>query len=106
MLTREDAINKVKLFVNEILKLGVSLDKVVLFGSYASNNQREDSDIDVALVSNSFSGFGYEDRKLFSKINIRKEFIDIETKTYPTNYFISGDPFINEIKKRGIEIQF
>jgi len=106
MLTREDAINKVKSFVNEILKQGISLDKVVLFGSYASNNQREDSDIDVALVSSSFTGFGYEDRKLFSKINIRKEFIDIETKTYPTNYFISGDPFINEIKKRGIEIQF
>lgn len=104
MLTREDAINKVKQFVKEISSLGVSLDKVILFGSYASNNQREDSDIDVALVSRSFTGFGFEDRKLFSRINIRKEFIEIETKTYPTEYFEKGDPFINEILNSGVEI--
>ncbi|MEI7675327.1 MAG: nucleotidyltransferase domain-containing protein [Bacteroidales bacterium] len=104
MLTREDAITKVKLFAKEISKLGISLDNVVLFGSYTNNNQREDSDIDIALVSSAFTGFGYEDRKLFSKINIRKEFLDIETKTYSTDYFQKGDPFIDEIKSTGIMI--
>lgn len=104
MFTKEDAITKVKFFISEIQKSGVQLDKVILFGSYATNEQTENSDIDVALVSKQFCGFGYEDRKLFSKINIRNEFIEIETKTYPTEYFQKGDPFILEINKNGIEI--
>jgi predicted nucleotidyltransferase len=104
MLTREDAITKARRFAKEITLLGISLDNVVLFGSYTKNNQREDSDIDIALVSSAFSGFGYEDRKLFSKINIRKEFLDIETKTYSTDYFLKGDPFVDEIKSTGIVI--
>ncbi len=38
-----------------------------------------------------------------SAINIVSNFV-IETKTYPTDYFEKGDPFIDEIKKTGIEI--
>ncbi len=104
MLTREIAIETAKTFVNELLSNGIKLDKALLFGSYAKNYQNESSDIDVALVSEMFTGFGFEDRKYFSRINIKKEFIDIETKTYATKYFESSDPFIEEIKKTGIEI--
>jgi len=104
MFTREDAIITVKLFTDKILEKGIPLDKVILFGSYANNNQREFSDIDVALVSNVFSGFGFDDRRFFSRINNEINFIDIEPQTYPTEYFEKGDPFINEIIKTGIEI--
>ena len=38
------------------------------------------------------------------KIGIKKPYIRIETKTYPTDYFNQGDPFIEEIKKTGIKI--
>jgi predicted nucleotidyltransferase len=104
MLDRETAIKKVKSFVSELVLNGIKLDKVILFGSYSTNKQNENSDIDVALVSDMFSGFGFEDRKLFSKLNIKKEYIDIETKTFPTDYFIESDPFIEEIKRTGIVI--
>ncbi|MBK7869307.1 MAG: nucleotidyltransferase domain-containing protein [Saprospiraceae bacterium] len=93
MLTREAAIKKVESFIQEILSSGIPLERAILFGSYARGNQHEYSDIDVALISDIFSGFGFEDRKHFSKINIKKEFVDIETKTYSTKYFDSGDPF-------------
>ena len=102
MLTRTDVIDKVKLFTNELLQQGIPLDLVILFGSYSQNNQKEDSDIDVALVSDVFTGFGFEDRKNFSRINNKKEFIDIETKTYPTKYYYQSDPFIDEINKTGL----
>ena len=104
MLTRENVIEKVRLFAKEILDSGVPLDKVILFGSYSKGKQNPDSDIDVVLVSDIFTGFGYEDRKHFSRINIRKEFIEIETKTYPSRYFEKGDPFIKEISKTGVEV--
>ncbi len=105
MFTTESAIEKVKEFINELMKLGLKLDKAILYGSYARNQQNEYSDIDVALVSDMFSGFGFEDRMLFSKINIKKEFVDIEPRTYPTDYFEKSDPFIEEIKRTGIVIK-
>ncbi len=104
MLTRNAVIDKVTAFSQEILSNGVSLDKVILFGSYAHGTPNQHSDIDVVLVAECFSGFGFEDRKFFSKINIKKPYIEIETKTYPTLYFELGDPFIQEISKHGIVI--
>ena len=104
MLTREIAIEKVKSFALELLSNGMKLDKVILFGSFARNLQNAHSDIDVALVSDMFTGFGFEDRRLFSRINIKREFIDIETRTFSKEYFEASDPFIEEIKKTGIVI--
>ena len=104
MLNRETAIEKVRSVSKELLFNGIRLDKVILFGSYSVNQQNEHSDIDVALVSDMFSGFGFEDRKLFSRVNIKREYIDIETKTYSKEYFERSDPFIEEIKRTGIDI--
>lgn len=104
MIDKATVINKVKSFSKELINIGIKLDSVILFGSYSKNQQHDFSDIDVALVSDSFSGIGYFDRKLFSKINVKKEFIEIEPKTYSTEYFLLGDPFIDEIKETGIFI--
>lgn len=35
---------------------GLRLDRVVLFGSYAQKQTRKDSDVDIAIVSEDFSG--------------------------------------------------
>ena len=104
MLTRSDAIALVKSFTDELLASGIPLDRVILFGSYSRNAQNEYSDIDVVLVSDLFTGFGFEDLKHFSRINIRREFLSIETKTYSSQYFEQGDPFITEIFRSGIEL--
>ena len=104
MVKREDIIENVRSFVQEIISSGVPIDKAILFGSYSKNNFNVDSDVDVVLVSPNFNGFGYEDRKLFSKINIKREFATIETKTFPSSYFANGDPFINEILDTGIVV--
>ena len=104
MVKREDIIENVRSFVQEIISSGVPIDKAILFGSYSKNNFNVDSDVDVALVSPNFNGFGYEDRKFFSKINIKREFAAIETKTFPSSYFANGDPFINEILNTGIVV--
>ncbi len=43
---------------------GLQLRQVALFGSYAKNNQREGSDIDVVLVADKFEGLNILDRKI------------------------------------------
>jgi tRNA nucleotidyltransferase (CCA-adding enzyme) len=104
MLTQDAAIETVKNYANEIISSGVSLRKVILFGSFAKGTQHEWSDIDVALVADEFSGFTFDDKNKFSRIGIKVPYIRIQSKTYPTRYFLHGDPFIDEIKRTGIEV--
>ena len=101
-IDRETAINRSKEFVNELLSLKINLRKAILFGSFVKNQQKEWSDIDIALIADEFIGFGYEDRKYFAKINILEPYSMIQTKTYATAYFEKGDPFIEEIIKTGV----
>jgi len=41
-------------YADEIQKLGIKPQKILLYGSYASGNAREDSDIDVIIISEDF----------------------------------------------------
>jgi len=104
MLTQNAAIETVRNYARDIEARGVRLRKVILYGSFAKGTQHEWSDIDVALVADEFTGFTFDDCKLYSGLGIKKPYIRIEEKTYPTDYFNEGDPFINEIKKTGILI--
>lgn len=94
MLTQKSAIAKVRRFAREIKDSGVDLRHVILYGSYAKNAQHKWSDIDVALVSDSFMGVGFYDIDQFAKIHIQKPFCIIQPKTYNTKDFLVGrDPF-------------
>jgi len=104
MLDRDAVIETVRNYAHDIEAKGVHLYTVILYGSFAKGTQHEWSDIDVALVADEFSGFTFDDKKLFPYVGIKKPYIRIEAKTYPTEYFKEGDPFIDIIKKEGIVI--
>src|ERR1700689_4397787 len=97
MLTKKSAIKLVTDFAGEVKKNGTPLRKVILFGSYAHNKQHKWSDIDVALVSDQFTDFGFEDMKSFISILVKDPYYVIQPKTYSTTYFKKGDAFIDEI---------
>jgi predicted nucleotidyltransferase len=103
MLTQETVIDTVRNYAREIEEHGVHLRQVILYGSFAKGTQHEWSDIDVALVADEFEGLP-GDLNSCSRIGIKKPYIRIESKTYPTEYFRKGDPFIREIQKDGIVI--
>lgn len=46
---------------------GISPDKIVVFGSYASGGVREDSDIDIIVVSSDF-----REKDIFERVRIAK----------------------------------
>jgi predicted nucleotidyltransferase len=105
MLTRNAAIKIAEDYAREIEAHGVRLRAVILYGSFARGTQHEWSDIDVALVADEFTGLGFIDKKLFPYIGIKQPYLRIESKTYPTEYFRAGDPFVEEIKREGILIK-
>ena len=104
-ITQLAAIELVKKFVKELQDKGLHLRKVYLFGSYARNEQRQYSDIDVALVADEFQSIAFLDLQYFADISIKRPYIMLELHTYNTAYFQEGDAFINEeIKPKGIVI--
>jgi uncharacterized protein len=104
-ITQFAAIELVRQFVKELQNKGLHVRKVYLFGSYARNEQRPYSDIDVALVADEFESIAFLDLKYFIDISIKQSYTMLELHTYNTAYFQEGDPFINEeIKPKGIVI--
>jgi len=104
MFIREIAIKQATDFILDCFKNGISIEKAILFGSVAKNEQREYSDIDIALISNQFTNNFILNNKLTSKINIR--FPLIEVHHFNSDYYKKGDPFINEINSTGFEVKW
>ena len=103
MLTREIAIAKAKEFIINCREHNIVFKNVILFGSAVRGETTVYSDIDLLLVSDSFGYDKWENAKLIAPIN--KHFSIIDAHTFPTEYYLQGDPIINEIKKTGIEIK-
>ncbi|MEZ0537221.1 nucleotidyltransferase domain-containing protein [Caldicellulosiruptoraceae bacterium PP1] len=74
-----------------------------LFGSYVKGTFNEDSDIDIAIVSEQFTGDIIEDT--FRLMRFRRD-IDLRIEPHPftPNDFVDDNPLVSEIKKYGIKI--
>lgn len=105
MLTQSAALARVKALADILCQRHVSLRQVVLFGSYARNEQRQWSDIDVALVADEFTGIGFQDVGLIAEVTSRPEFLDIEPHTFSPEQFTDWNPFVQEIKRTGIPVR-
>jgi predicted nucleotidyltransferase len=53
-MSQSEVINIIHSFVTLLRDSGVKIDRAFLYGSFATNNASEDSDIDVLLVSDIF----------------------------------------------------
>ncbi len=99
-MDKREAISKVKQY-KLLLGNHFDLDSVYLFGSYAKDTNRDDSDIDVAVVVNNISGDFFAVNPLLWKL--RRQVDDrIEPVLIDKNNDKSG--FLDEIKRNGIEI--
>ncbi len=58
-------------YIKELKKEGINAEKVILYGSYAKGKEREDSDIDLALVYNLQESDSIEENIKLWKIAVR-----------------------------------
>ncbi|MBC8413333.1 nucleotidyltransferase domain-containing protein [bacterium] len=93
-------------YISVLIKKGIRIDKVILFGSYASGNIHEVSDIDIAIISSDFGKDRYEEGKMLFqaawRIDPRLEPLPISTHAYKNDTWL---PIIYEIREKGIEIK-
>jgi len=99
---------KINSIIKKYLKILQSNDyrikKTYLYGSYAKGKYRKDSDIDILIISEDFTGNRFKD-----SLKLLKFCRDIDSRIEPMPYrpedFNDADPLVIEVKATGEEIR-
>ena len=98
--SKDEIVKDIIKYVDELRKHGIPVQSAFLFGSWTTGRASEESDIDVALVSDAFTGDRFLDRRrivpLRRKINTRIEPIPFQQQS-----FDAGGHLADEIKRHG-----
>jgi predicted nucleotidyltransferase len=108
MVKRE--IIKIKKILKTLLKeRGIDVEKIVVFGSYAKSKEKEDSDIDIMIVSKDF-----RNKDIFQRVEltrgIHRKLIDEIMRPFDIIYcsdeeWVAGNSLtINAAKEGGVVI--
>jgi predicted nucleotidyltransferase len=106
-MAQSEIIKLLQSYVLLLNEAGLKIQKAFLYGSFARNEARPDSDIDVMLVSENFDHFDIKAKakawQLTRKVDLR-----IEPFTIGIKRFFSDDDsaLVDQVKKEGIEIAF
>ena len=96
----DSAIKLIKRYIRELKKNNIPIQKAFIFGSCTKGDPKEESDIDIALVSTAFTGDRFEDRRKIIPFR-RKIDSRIEPIPFRPEDFKAGGNFVDEIKKTG-----
>ncbi len=102
---RDKVINEIKRLIRVMERNGLSINAAYLFGSYAKGKTDKWSDIDVAIVSDDFSGIRFYDvEKLISVLKKYNSFIEFHPfRTVDFNP--ETDLFTKEILENSLKIK-
>lgn len=92
-------------FIATVATENKSFNKAYLFGSYARKSERNDSDIDLALVIDDLDDETRFDIQVQLMLLAADFDIRIEPHPISNKDFNQGNPFASEIMKTGIEIE-
>ena len=94
-------------YKDTLRKLGIGVERVILYGSFAKGNQREDSDIDIIVVSRDFQKMNLRQRIEVLGIAAARIMQPIEALGYTPREIEVARPasFIKEISKIGFSVE-
>jgi len=101
---KNKAINKAKKLIGMLKTNGIDVYEAYVFGSVAMDKADEYSDIDIAIVSENFTGIPFYDVKKISKF---RRTIDLRLEVHPfsLNDILHDPPlFFTDIKNKGVQI--
>ena len=105
-MDKNQALKIIEKFVKRLRQEGISVDRAILYGSYAAEEGRRDSDIDVAIVSRDFGKDRVEEGmalyRIAGKVDTRLEPVPISVEAYENDTWL---PLIYEIKAKGLELK-
>ena len=93
----------VEKYFSLLKKNNIDVEDAYLFGSYAKGNNNEWSDIDIAIVSESFEGIRLRDKDKIRKITLSVS-SSLEILPFNPKDFSLENPFAKEIMETGIKL--
>jgi predicted nucleotidyltransferase len=101
--TQDEVIKKVLKLLKVLDSEGLNITAAYLYGSQASGTSYEDSDIDVAVVSDNLSGDRLEDwcrlNRVATRVDVRMEVIGFRPEQ-----FRDESPLAWEVKSKGLKL--
>jgi predicted nucleotidyltransferase len=91
-------------YLNELDRHNIPIKEAILFGSYAKGNHHEWSDIDIALVSEIFTGDRIDDKDKIRKVTLSVS-SQIEVIPFSVSDFNQYNPLVKEILTTGMKLQ-
>lgn len=103
---KKEIIQKALRFGKVVKKAtGTTPEKIIIFGSYAKNKAKKESDIDIAIISPAFGKNDIEESQLLMK---QTRMVDTRIEPHPissSDYQKTATPLIAEIRKHGVEVK-
>ena len=103
MLKTNLSLNQIARELADFLSQHIHVDKLILFGSHGYGQPREDSDIDIAVISEDFERMSVLDKiDLFARTSVAVD-SRVELVGFPKKKFMNPDPctLLGVIKQRG-----
>ena len=100
---KNSTIEIVTRYIEELEKHKIHIMEAFVFGSHAKGKTKPESDIDVALISDAFTGDRFEDRRKIVPFR-RKIDSRIEPIPFKPEDFNNGGTLAEEIKRTGLSL--
>jgi len=93
-------------YTQTLKTLGVNVERVILYGSYALGNERKDSDIDLVIISKDFQKMNLRERLEVLGIAAARIMKPVEAKGYTPEEIemTSQASFLKEVLEIGVSI--
>jgi len=96
----------IKKYYQVLVREGLPVEKIILFGSYAKGNPKPFSDIDLCVVSKKFGKNGYDEMVYLKKLTTQVDSMIEPHPYHPKDLKEKWDPLAYEIRKHGITFKF
>src|SRR6056297_2772559 len=99
MVKRKQDINRIiETFKKELEKYHIHTERIILYGSYAKGDAREDSDIDLVVIASDFKNMNLRERLEILGLAAGKVFEPIEALGYtPDELLEKKETFLEAI---------
>ena len=100
-MDKRSALEIIDRFRTVLESKDVTINKIILFGSFARGNYRDDSDIDVIVISDDFVSLNYWERIDLLSEAIYEIFEPIEAVSFTSKEWEKSDSFLVDYAKQG-----
>ncbi|MBM4036416.1 MAG: nucleotidyltransferase domain-containing protein [Planctomycetes bacterium] len=104
-MDKKAALKALRRFRRALEAQGVRVSQMVLFGSLAAGTAREDSDIDVVVVSRDFAGKGFGERLEILTDAVCAVHEPIDAVAMTPREWSSSDSMVADYAREGITVQ-